>query len=177
MNPDETTTSGTTVDPSMDLDALRAEIVEIRADLSDTVEALAAKADVKAQAHAKVEQTREQLREKASQAREHLGVTAGHLRAKAGARTGQLRGRAEVGRTTAQATTARGRAALSRYAPWPQVAAGAAVLLVVAVVGGRTLRRGRRGGAVHATGRRIGRPSSADRVSAQASRWPRTAWS
>ena len=64
MTSDDAKKGSTAVEPPKDPAALRAEIAELRADLGDTVEALAAKADVKAQAQAKVEQTKEQLREK-----------------------------------------------------------------------------------------------------------------
>ena len=46
---------------SPDLDALRAEIERTRAELGDTVQALAAKADVKARAKEQVEQTKAAL--------------------------------------------------------------------------------------------------------------------
>ena len=123
-----------------DPDALRAEIAEIRAELGDTVEALAAKTDVKAQAQAKVEQTKQQVREKVEQTKVQLGHTADSLKTKAAGRTGQLRERAEVGRVKAQASSDRGKQALSRYAPWPQIAAGALATAVALVIGGRTLR-------------------------------------
>jgi len=134
--------SGTAVEPAKDPAALRAEIAEIRADLGDTVEALAAKADVKAQAHAKVEQTKEQLREKAGHAKEQLEHTTGQLRVKAGEQGGHLREKAEQGRTT-----------VLRYSPWPQVAVGA-VALALAVLGGRAVRRRRSAAPVS---RRLGR--------------------
>ncbi|GAA3397080.1 DUF3618 domain-containing protein [Cryptosporangium minutisporangium] len=140
MSSDDAKKGSTAVEPSKDPDALRAEIAEIRAELGDTVEALAAKADVKAQAQAKVDQTKEQFREKAVQAKEQIGHTADSLKAKATGRTAVLRERAEVGRVKAQASSERGKAALSRYAPWPQVAAGAAATLVVLVVGVRTVQ-------------------------------------
>ncbi|GAA0282348.1 DUF3618 domain-containing protein [Cryptosporangium japonicum] len=105
-----------------DPDQLRAEIAEIRADLGDTVEALAAKADVKAQAQAKVRETVETTK-----------VQLDSLKTRAAERT-------EVSRVKAQASAERGKEALSRYAPWPQVAAGAAAALVALVIGGRKLR-------------------------------------
>jgi len=143
--------------PQKDPDALRAEIAEIRAELGDTVEALAAKADVKAQAQAKVEQKKEQLREKVGQTRAQLGQTAETLKSKAADRTGQLRERAEVGRVKAQASSARGKQALSRYAPWPQVAAGAAAVLVVLVIGGRQIQARRATTPTQRMLRRVGR--------------------
>ncbi|WP_035857396.1 DUF3618 domain-containing protein [Cryptosporangium arvum] len=105
-----------------DPDQLRAEIAEIRADLGDTVEALAAKADVKAQAQAKVRETVETTK-----------VQLDSLKTRAAERT-------EVGKVKAQASAERGKEALARYAPWPQVAAGAAATVVALVIGGRKLR-------------------------------------
>jgi ElaB/YqjD/DUF883 family membrane-anchored ribosome-binding protein len=55
-------------EPSSDPDELRGQIEETRADLGDTVEALAAKADVKAQVKEKVEAGKEQIKEKQEQA-------------------------------------------------------------------------------------------------------------
>ena len=96
--------STTAVEQGKDPDALRAEIDEIRADLGDTVEALAAKADVKAQAQAKVEQ---------------------------------------------------GRRLVARYGPWPQVAAGAAAVVAVAIFSGRAVRRRRNATTTRRTLRRF----------------------
>ena len=45
-----------------DLDALRAEIKQTRAELGETVQALAAKADVKARAKEQVEQTKQKVK-------------------------------------------------------------------------------------------------------------------
>jgi alkylation response protein AidB-like acyl-CoA dehydrogenase len=59
--------------PPSDPDQVREEIAETRAELGDTVEALADKADVKAQAKQKIEQRKEQLRETQEQAKEKLG--------------------------------------------------------------------------------------------------------
>lgn len=51
-----------------DLDALRAEIKLTRAELGETVQALAAKADVKARAREQVEQTKDRVRAQAAEA-------------------------------------------------------------------------------------------------------------
>jgi hypothetical protein len=59
--------------PPSDPDQLREEIEETRQELGDTVEALAGKADVKAQAQAKVAQTEEQVRAAPQQAKARLG--------------------------------------------------------------------------------------------------------
>jgi GTPase involved in cell partitioning and DNA repair len=132
--------SGTAVEPPSDApkdaQALRAEIAEIRADLGDTVEALAAKADVKAQAQAKVEQTKEQFKEKAGQAKEQIGHVTGQLKAKAEEQTAQLR-------------------AKQQYRPWAQLAVSSVAALVLAAVGARTIQRRRKQGAARKTLRRL----------------------
>lgn len=49
--------------PEVEAQELRGEIEQTRAELGDTVDALSQKADVKAQAKAKVEDTKQQARE------------------------------------------------------------------------------------------------------------------
>jgi cobalamin biosynthesis Mg chelatase CobN len=51
-----------------DVDALRADIKQTRAELGETVQALAAKADVKARAKEQVEQTKQRVRAQAADA-------------------------------------------------------------------------------------------------------------
>jgi cobalamin biosynthesis Mg chelatase CobN len=51
-----------------DVDALREEIAQTRADLGETVQALAAKADVKARAKEQVEQTKQKVKAQAAEA-------------------------------------------------------------------------------------------------------------
>jgi ABC-type transporter Mla subunit MlaD len=51
-----------------DADALRAEIKQTRAELGETVQALAAKADVKARAKDQVEQTKQKVKAQATEA-------------------------------------------------------------------------------------------------------------
>lgn len=51
-----------------DIEALRADIKQTRADLGETVQALAAKADVKARAKEQVEQTKQKVRAQAAEA-------------------------------------------------------------------------------------------------------------
>lgn len=58
--------------PPSDPDELRREIAETREQLGDTVQALAAKVDVKAQAKRKVDDSKEQLRQKAAETKETL---------------------------------------------------------------------------------------------------------
>ncbi|WP_436527741.1 DUF3618 domain-containing protein [Actinoplanes sp. HUAS TT8] len=70
--------SNGTTNGKPDLVALRAEIKQTRADLGETVQALAAKADVKARAREQVAQTRQRLLEQASVATGRLRDAAGH---------------------------------------------------------------------------------------------------
>jgi hypothetical protein len=53
------------------IDEIRAEIKLTRAELGETVQALAAKADVKARAREQVEQTRQRVRVQAAEAADH----------------------------------------------------------------------------------------------------------
>lgn len=55
-----------------DVDALRAEIKRTRAELGETVQALAAKADVKARAKEQVEHTKERVKAQAAEAGERV---------------------------------------------------------------------------------------------------------
>jgi hypothetical protein len=64
------------VKPSVE--ELRAEIKQTRADLGETVQALAAKADVKARALDQVEQTKQRVRVAAAAAGEKVRAVAGH---------------------------------------------------------------------------------------------------
>ena len=59
--------------PDRDPDQIRSEIEDTREQLGETVEALAGKADVKGQAKAKVEDTKDRLRTRAEDARTKLG--------------------------------------------------------------------------------------------------------
>jgi Protein of unknown function (DUF3618) len=59
-------------EPRSDPEALREDIVETRAELGETVEALAEKVDVKAQAKAKIEEQKAQLRQRREQAKAKL---------------------------------------------------------------------------------------------------------
>jgi Protein of unknown function (DUF3618) len=69
--------------PPDDPEELKQEIERTREQLGETVEALAAKADVKAQAQAKAGQVAERLKSRAAQARRQAAATT----------TGQLQGR------------------------------------------------------------------------------------
>jgi cobalamin biosynthesis Mg chelatase CobN len=65
-------------DGKPDVAALRAEIAQTRADLGETVQALAAKADVKARAKEQVEQTKAKVKAQAAGATERVREAA-HL--------------------------------------------------------------------------------------------------
>jgi CHASE3 domain sensor protein len=106
--------------PPDDPEALRREIDTLRQDLGDTVEALAAKVDVKAQARDKVEQLKAQARERAQT-----------LTASARDTTVQMRDNAK--QTAASAST-RAKDVARRSGPAPAVVAGAIVLTVVLLV-------------------------------------------
>jgi uncharacterized protein (TIGR03382 family) len=58
---------------SDDPDELREQIGQTRAELGETVEALAAKADVKAQLQTKVSATKEQLQERTAELKQKVG--------------------------------------------------------------------------------------------------------
>ena len=57
-------TAGAPVTEAKDPEQIREEIEETRREMGDTVEALAAKADVKARVHEKVESTKESMAQK-----------------------------------------------------------------------------------------------------------------
>jgi hypothetical protein len=74
-----------------DVETLRAEIRQTRAELGETVQALAAKADVKARAKEQVEQTKQRVRAQAAEAtgkvRDAALQATGRVRAAAGQAT------------------------------------------------------------------------------------------
>lgn len=99
-------------------EALRAQIQETRAELGETVEALTAKADVKAQVRDKVEERKAMLRDQQAQAQAKL-------------RDQQARAQAKYGEVSEQAK--------SNPAPFAAAAGGALALLLLV----RRLRRRR----------------------------------
>lgn len=95
-----------------DAAALRAQIEATRAELGDTVAALAVKADVKAQARDRLEQLKRQLRDRAATARRDGGDRVRALQQRARRSRAELRerARATTPETVTQATaTARER--------------------------------------------------------------------
>jgi hypothetical protein len=72
---------------------LREQVEHTRAELGQTVEALAAKADVKARAQEKAAEARQQATAKAGELKEQAGVKAGELKAKAAQAAAQVQGK------------------------------------------------------------------------------------
>jgi len=112
-----------TADGKADVAALREEIRTTRAELGQTVEALAAKADVKARVKESAEHTVERVKESAEHTAERVKESAEHAVAR-------VRGSLHEA----------GDSARRRPVPWLAVAGGAAALLVIFVV----MRRRRR---------------------------------
>jgi cobalamin biosynthesis Mg chelatase CobN len=83
--------------PKPDVNQLRAEIKQTRAELGETVQALAAKADVKARAKEQVEQTKQKVRAQAAE-------TTGRVREAALSATGRMRTAAANAGATARGT-------------------------------------------------------------------------
>ncbi|MFJ6197701.1 DUF3618 domain-containing protein [Micromonospora sp. NPDC092111] len=113
--------TGATGNGTGDTEALRAEIRRTRVELGETMELLAAKADVKARLKDSAEQARDRMREQAA-----LTVA-------------RVRGQAAQGAGVARAQAYQGGEAVRRHpVPWATVAAGAvAVVVVLLIVRGR----------------------------------------
>ncbi|MFI1992810.1 DUF3618 domain-containing protein [Actinoplanes sp. NPDC020271] len=121
-----------TTDGKPDLVALRAEIQRTRADLGETVQALAAKADVKARAREQVTQTRQRLLEQAAFATGRLREVAGHATANVKDAAGQTASASEGAAHDVAVRVREGRV------PMVLIAAGvAAVVGVILIVRGR----------------------------------------
>ena len=88
--------------PPDDLEQLRAEIEQTREHLGDTVDQLAAKADVKAQAQAKAADLTQRAKDTAGQARQHAADTVGQVRQQAADTATQARQRAAAAAATGQ---------------------------------------------------------------------------
>ncbi|WBB81446.1 DUF3618 domain-containing protein [Micromonospora sp. WMMD882] len=115
-----------------DAEALREEIRRTRMELGETMEALAAKADVKARLRDSAEQARERVREQAGQARERV-------REQTAQTVARVRGQAVYQAGAARVHANETRAAVRRDpVPWAVVAAGAlATVVVLLIVRGR----------------------------------------
>ncbi|SIN42907.1 DUF3618 domain-containing protein [Micromonospora cremea] len=126
-----------------DTEALREEIRRTRVELGETMEALAAKADVKARLKESAGQARERVREQAAQ-------TVARVRGQAAQNVARVRGqaarRAEVARTQAHEKGGlvraqaheKGELVRRNPVPWAAIAAGAvATVVVLMIVRGR----------------------------------------
>ena len=119
-----------------DVEALRAEIKRTRADLGETVQALAAKADVKARAKEQVEQTKQKVKAQAVEATEKV-------RGAAAAATDRVRHAGASARAAAAEAgdQAQGATEQVRRNPIPVAAVLAGVVAVIGVI---LIVRGRR---------------------------------
>ena len=88
--------------PPDDLEQLQTEIEQTREHLGDTVDQLAAKADVKAQAQAKAADLTQRAKDTAGQARQHAADTVGQVRQQAADTASQARQRAAAAAATGQ---------------------------------------------------------------------------
>jgi uncharacterized protein DUF3618 len=144
--PDKSAEEAATTDP----DVLREEIAQTREELGDTVEALAAKADVKGRARDRAEELKAQARARRAQAVQALRTQADHTKRATGSAAQSARRQPAV----------------------PLGAAGAAVAIVVVFLLRRRLtargpagRTGGRGRRVPRAARRTGRATPARRRS------------
>ncbi len=80
MTPAKGKTEAQDKDPAVEAEELREEIEETRAELGDTVEKLSEKADVKAQAQAKVDETKQQAQAKVDEAKRQTQAKAGQVK-------------------------------------------------------------------------------------------------
>ncbi|MFG2046999.1 DUF3618 domain-containing protein [Micromonospora sp. NPDC048935] len=115
-----------------DTEALREEIRRTRVELGETMEALAAKADVKARLKESAEQAKERMREQAAQ-------TVARVRGQAVRGVGRARAQAHEkgGMVRAQAYD-KGELVRRNPVPWAAIAAGAvATVVVLMIVRGR----------------------------------------
>jgi ABC-type transporter Mla subunit MlaD len=129
-----------------DVEALRSEIAQTRAELGETVQALAAKADVKARAKEQVEQTKQKVKAQAAEAgqkaREAASAASGRMRTAAVQAGDKARGTAVQATDKVRESGALDKAqearAQVRNSPVPLVLAGVAALIgVILIVRGR----------------------------------------
>ncbi|MEU8420576.1 DUF3618 domain-containing protein [Micromonospora sp. NPDC048835] len=115
-----------------DTEALREEIRRTRVELGETMEALAAKADVKARLKESAEQAKERMREQAAQ-------TVARVRGQAARGAGVARAQAyEKGELVRAQAYDKGELVRRNPVPWAVVAAGAvATVVVLMIVRGR----------------------------------------
>ncbi|MET7947819.1 DUF3618 domain-containing protein [Micromonospora sp. NPDC005324] len=115
-----------------DPEALREEIRRTRVELGETMEALAAKADVKARLKESAEQAKERMREQAAQ-------TVARVRGQAARGAGMARAQAyEKGEMVRAQAYDKGELVRRNPVPWAAIAAGAvATVVVLMIVRGR----------------------------------------
>ncbi|MBQ1014544.1 DUF3618 domain-containing protein [Micromonospora sp. M51] len=115
-----------------DTEALREEIRRTRVELGETMEALAAKADVKARLRESAEQAKERMREQAAQ-------TVARVRGQAVRGAGMARARAHEKSELVRAQAYdKGELVRRNPMPWAAIAAGAvATVVVLMIVRGR----------------------------------------
>lgn len=115
-----------------DTEALREEIRRTRVELGETMELLAAKADVKARLRESAEQAKGRMREQAA-------LTMARVRGQAAQKAGEVRGQAaQKARVARVQAYEKGEAVRRNPAPWAAVAAGAlATVVVLLIVRGR----------------------------------------
>jgi hypothetical protein len=142
-------TQSPTAEP--DPDTLRQEIAETRADLGDTVDALAAKADVPGRA-------KTALAERRQTATATAGRVTGQVREKAAPVVAQAREKAGPAVAQARVYAVKARDAAAKTSPRTRIGAGGAAgaVLVVALVAAG-VRRSRRRAAAARWYRRVGR--------------------
>ncbi|WP_328655157.1 DUF3618 domain-containing protein [Micromonospora sp. NBC_00330] len=115
-----------------DTEALREEIRRTRVELGETMEALAAKADVKARLKESAEQAKERMREQAAQ-------TVARVRGQAARGAGMAKAQAyEKGEMVRAQAYDKGELVRRNPVPWAAIAAGAvATVVVLMIVRGR----------------------------------------
>jgi ABC-type transporter Mla subunit MlaD len=137
--------NGSSSESKPDVAALRAEIAQTRADLGETVQALAAKADVKARAREQVEQTKQKVKAQAAEAtqkaREAAVVASDKVRMVASQAGDKARGTATQVRESGALDRAHDAREQVRRNPVPLAAVLAASVAVIAVI---LIVRGRR---------------------------------
>jgi hypothetical protein len=129
------------VDGKPEVEALRAEIRQTRAELGETVQQLAAKADVKARMKEQAAQTKIRMKESAAQTAAQVRDSAGHVveRAKHSLRRGpgsSVDGGegAPLPAVAREKVVAAGESVRQRPVPWLAVAGGAAALIVLLII-------------------------------------------
>ncbi len=121
-----------------DVDALREEIAQTRADLGETVQALAAKADVKARAKDQVEQTKQKVKAQAAdatnKAKEAAATATDKVRSVAAQASDKAKGTAVQVRESGALEKAQGAKDQVRSNPVPLAAVLGGVVALVAVI-------------------------------------------